>query len=320
MILGKFMPPHAGHLYLAHFARSFAPQLTVLICSLDSEPIDGALRYRWMRELLPDCQVCHIMDELPQEPADHPDFWQLWRQAIRQQLPTGPDFVFASEAYGWKLAEVLGARFIPVDIGRSLVPVSGTAIRNAPLKHWQFLPSCVRPYFVKRVCIFGPESTGKSIIAEKLAAHYNTVWVSEFARGLLESKSGRCDPDDIPLIARGQMAAEDALARQANRLLICDTDLVTTTIWSNVLFGSCPPWIEAEADRRQYDLYLLLDVDVPWIDDEQRYLPHARREFFERCESELRRRQRPYAVIRGSWEARFDQATAAIDQLLARSP
>jgi NadR type nicotinamide-nucleotide adenylyltransferase len=143
------------------------------------------------------------------------------------------------------------------------------------------------------------------------------VWVSEFARGLLDHKAGRCDPADIPVIARGQVAAEDAIARQADRVLFCDTDPLTTTIWSDVLFGDCPAWVRAEADRRTYDLYLLTDVDVPWVDDAQRYLPDRRREFFDRCEAELRKRGRRYVTVRGPWDERRTTAVAAVESLLA---
>jgi len=317
MILGKFLPPHLGHVHCVEFARRFVGRLTVLVCSLAREPIPGEERFRWMREMFPDCDVRHVTDELPQEPADHPDFWQLWHDAIRRRLPAGPDFVFASESYGTPLAAVLGARFIPVDPARVVVPVSGTAIRADPLAHWRFLPTCVRPYFVKRVCVFGPESTGKSTLARDLARHYGTVWVPEFARGLLDLKDGRCDPDDIPLIARGQPASEDALARQSNRVLICDTDVLTTTVWADLLFGHCPEWIKATADRRRYDLTLLTDVDVPWVDDGQRFFPDERRKQFDRFEAELRTHGRRYVRIAGSFPERFRQAVAAIDALLA---
>jgi nicotinamide riboside kinase len=84
--------------------------------------------------------------------------------------------------------------------------------------------------------------------------------VSEYARGLLDLKGGPCDFTDIPLIAKGQMAAENALVRQANKIIFCDTDLITTKIWSDVLFGQCPQWTEDEGNRRQYDLYLLLNI------------------------------------------------------------
>lgn len=270
-----------------------------------------------MRELFPQARIVHISDDLPQEPADHPQFWSIWRETVLRAAGEPIDWIFASENYGHRLAAEVGATFIPVDIDRTLMPVSGTAIRTQPFEHWPFIPECVRPYFVKRVCIFGPESAGKSTLARDLAAYFHTVYVSEFARGLLDPQQGVCKPDDIPLIARGQLAAEEALARRARRVLICDTDLLTTTIWSEVLFGSCPEWIRETASARQYDLYLLLDIDVPWIDDRQRFLPHARQSFFDRCEQTLWATGRPYHVIRGSWSERFTEACRHIEKLLS---
>jgi NadR type nicotinamide-nucleotide adenylyltransferase len=316
LVLGKFLPPHAGHQYLVQFAQNFVERLTVLVCSLPSEPIPGRLRYEWMRELFPAARIVHITDDLPQQPSEHPRFWDLWREIALQAAGEPLDFVFASEDYGQRLADEVGAKFIPVDPARELVPVSGTAIRERPLENWRFIPECVRPYFVKRVGIFGPESTGKSTLARDLAAHFQTAYVSEFARGLLDPQQGVCTVGDIPLIARGQAAAEDALARRANKVLFCDTDLLTTVIWSEVLFGDCPAWIRQAAAARSYDLYLLLDIDVPWVDDRQRYLPHARQQFFDRCRQALEADGRHYAIIRGDWNQRFDQACSHVASLL----
>lgn len=272
-----------------------------------------------MRELFPDQDVVHVTEVLPQEPAEDPRFWDIWRAVCRRACPEPVDVVFASEDYGWRLAEVLGARYVPVDHARALVPISGTRIRTDPLGHWDHLPEPTRAYFVRRVCLFGPESTGKSTLATALARRYRTVHVHEYARGLLDFKDGRCDPDDIPLIVRGQIAAEEALARQARRVLFCDTDPLTTTVWSHWLFGSCPSWARAEAARRHYHLTLLLDIDAPWVDDRQRFLGERaqRRAFFDRCRLALEQQQRPYVILRGSWDARFRGACAAVDALLA---
>lgn len=318
MILGKFMPPHLGHAYLADFARHFCDRLTILVCSIAREPVPGDLRFQWMREMFPTCDVVHIQEELPQEPCEHPQFWPLWTAAIRRVIPIGPDFIFASEPYGRQLADVLGAKFMPVDIARDLVPVSATAIRENPLGNWRFIPPAVRPYYVKRVCIFGPESTGKSTLARDLATHFDTVYASEYARPLLDLKAGQCDPADFPFIARGQLACEDALARQANRVLFCDTDLLTTTIWHERLVGPCPNWLLEQAAARAYDLYLLLDIDVPWVDDGQRFFnsPTDRQAFFQACENTLKFRGKRYVIIRGNWEERLAHAVREVNALL----
>lgn len=316
MLLGKFLPPHLGHVYLGEFAGRFVDRLTIVVCSLRREPIPGELRFRWMRELFPFDNVVHLTDELPQEPAEHPDFWQLWKAALSRVLPGRPDYVFASEPYGWRLAEELGAAFVPVDAARSAVPVSGTAVRTDPVANWDYIPRCVRPYFLKRVCVFGPESTGKTTLARRLAEHFGTAWVPEYARTLLEAKSSEVQDKDMERIARGQAASEDALARNAKRVLIADTDPLATLVWSDVLFGTVPLTVRELAEQRTADLYLLTDADVPWVADPVRYLPEGGRVFFDRCRAELDARGRRHVVIRGDWDERFRIAVAAVEELL----
>ena len=311
LVLGKFLPPHRGHLYLVDFARSFADQLTVVVGSLEREPIPGAVRHRWMSELFPTCRVVHLTDENPQLPEEHPDFWQIWRNSLERVAERPIDYLFASEEYGQRLAQELGAQFIPTGGLRSHVPTSGTQIRANPWRHWDDLPALVRPYFVGRISIFGPESTGKTTLARRLAEHFSTVWVPEYARTWLEYR-GEPRLQDMQVIARGQAAAEEALAAQANRLLFCDTDPAATQLWSQVLFGEVP-W---EGEPRSYHLTLLLAPDVPWVEDPVRYLPQGGEAFFERCQALLRRLDRPFTVLSGSWEERFSAAVAAVEELL----
>ncbi len=316
LVLGKFLPPHLGHQFLLDFAAAYVQDLTVLVGSLAREPIPGALRAEWVAEMCPRAHVIHVTDENPQEPHEHPEFWRIWTDTIRRQVPTGPDIVFSSEAYGDELARRLGARHVLVDRARDLVPISGTALRARPLTHWRYLPPVVRPYFAKRIVIFGPESTGKTTLARDLARHYDTVWVSEYARGYLNHKGARFEPDDFPLFVAGQHAAEDALARQANRVLFCDTDALTTVIFHRLFYGMAPDALVAAADSRRYDLYLVLDVDVPWVADPQRDTVGDRTALRDCYLDELDARNRPYVLIGGSWSDRFAAACRAVDEVL----
>ncbi len=316
MVLGKFMPLHAGHLYLIDFARAWADELAVVVGTMEGEPIPGALRHRWVQELRPQLQVLHLHKSLPQKPEEHPDFWRIWQESLLELLPWVPDLLFASEEYGQRLAEVLGAKFVPLE--RTLFDLSGTAIRADPWAHWAQLPEPVQSHYRRSVCIFGPESTGKSSLTAQLAREWKTIWVPEYARIHLEAQGGALSEADILLIAQGQRALEEALWPQAGPLLFCDTDLLSTVTWSEQLYGSCPAWILDEALNRAHHLYLLLDIDVPWIADPVRYLPDERRSFFERSRALLERYQLPYLILSGSWEARRQHALEAVAALNPR--
>jgi HTH-type transcriptional regulator, transcriptional repressor of NAD biosynthesis genes len=146
-LLGKFLPLHRGHMYLIDTARQQVDELTVLVCTLKREPIPGQLRYEWVKSLYPDVNVIHYAEDIPQTPDEHPDFWVIWHDLIRQYVPVGPDFVFSSEHYGDKLAEVLGARHICADLPRLKYPVSGTAVRENPKAMWGLIPPVVQDYY-----------------------------------------------------------------------------------------------------------------------------------------------------------------------------
>src|SRR5688500_11096658 len=164
LVLGKFLPYHAGHAHLIRSARASVDHLSVLVCSLPDDPIPGALRYRWVRDAHQDCDVVHVTDEVPQAPEEHPEFWPIWRSLIQRHVGD-VDAVFTSERYGERLAKELNATHTCVDIERRTYPVSGTAIRARPFAHWEFLPPAVRAHYALRIAIVGAESTGKTTLA-----------------------------------------------------------------------------------------------------------------------------------------------------------
>jgi NadR type nicotinamide-nucleotide adenylyltransferase len=324
LIIGKFLPPHRGHAFLIETALRQVDRLTVLVCSLEREPIPGERRVAWLREMFPTVDVRHHTDETPSWPHEHPRFWELWTASIRRHVPSGPDVVFSSEDYGDDLARRLGARHVLVDRERRAFAVSGQAIREDPVRHWDDVPECVRPELVHRVVIAGPESTGKTTLARELAGHFATAWAPEFARGHLDRKYGGavssppCREEDIPEIARGQLATEDEAARRSNGVLLCDTDLYATWFYAEEYFGTCPAWIRERARARRYDLHLLLGTDVPWVEDAQRDLPHRREGMREWLRTALDSDGRPWRPVRGPWEDRLRGAVAAIEPLYSR--
>jgi NadR type nicotinamide-nucleotide adenylyltransferase len=167
-----------------------------------------------------------------------------------------------------------------------------------------------------RIAIVGPESTGKSTLAEQLARHYHTVFVPEYAREYLNEIKRPYEAKDIVIISERQLKLEDKLAPKANKILICDTNLLVTKIWAEHKYGKCPVWIELQYKQRHYDFYLLCNIDIPWHADPQREHPHLREELFTVYKTELDKQPVPYSVISGLGETRLKNAIEIIDDLI----
>lgn len=171
-----------------------------------------------------------------------------------------------------------------------------------------------------RVAITGPESTGKSMLAGRLALYYQTVYVPEYARQYIDRLKRPYNKEDILKIARGQLRNEKKTGSTANRMLFCDTELIVTKIWSEVKYKTCDPWILNMIENHPYDLYLLCNIDLPWEEDPQREHPHMREHLFELYFDELMERQFPFAVISGIGEERLNNAIHVVDQMTGILP
>jgi len=174
---------------------------------------------------------------------------------------------------------------------------------------------------IVRVVLFGPESTGKTTLSRHLARHYNTVWVREYAREYLQDKWNNerktCENSDLIPIAIGQMKLENELAKKADRVLICDTDLLETKVYSEEFYGGfVNPDLEEAAIVNQYDLYLLTYIDTPWEKDDLRDRPEQRLEMFNAFENALKKYNRPYILLKGDKTTRLETAVKAIDKIL----
>ncbi|MGB5321891.1 MAG: ATP-binding protein, partial [Lutimonas sp.] len=156
---------------------------------------------------------------------------------------------------------------------------------------------------------------------ELLAKHYNTVWVAEYAREYLQDKWNNerktCEDADLIPIAKGQMALENKLALKADRLLICDTDLLETKVYSEEYYGGfVHPNLDKYALKNTYDLYLLTNIDTPWEADDLRDRPGQREEMYAAFEAALIKYKKPYIKLNGSIKNRLAVAISAIDKLL----
>jgi HTH-type transcriptional repressor of NAD biosynthesis genes len=171
----------------------------------------------------------------------------------------------------------------------------------------------------KRIVLFGPESTGKTTLAKKLAYHFQTSWVPEFAREYLEKKMVQtgeiCSYDDLYTIAIEQIKQENKLIKLANKYIFCDTNLVSTQVYSEVYFNKCDDRILTANKKNKYDLYLLTDIDIPWVKDLVRDKPNERKKMFRCFEDKLTAMNISFCTLSGNIQKRLNDAILHIENL-----
>lgn len=165
---------------------------------------------------------------------------------------------------------------------------------------------------MKRICLHGPESTGKSTLGTRLAAHLGCEVVPEYGRAYCEAHGTDIKMAELVQIAQTQDAMNRAAAARGGAVVLFDTDPLITAVWAEMMFGKRDAWFDAFTGYA--DQYLLLDIDLPFVDDGLRVYAKSeeRRRFFDLCKAELDQRRVRYALIRGEGEARFAAALAAI--------
>jgi len=183
---------------------------------------------------------------------------------------------------------------------------------------------------LKKIVILGPESTGKSTLCEQLAQHYETMWCPEFAREYLLSNGTNYEYEDLLTIAKGQLALEDEYSSTLERNslpmmeegghlpMFIDTDMYVMKVWSEFVFGKCHRFILDQIGERKYDLYLLCNTDLPWVEDELREYPelHTRKKLYSIYKDIMVNQPVPWVDISGDYDDRLRKGIAAIDTLL----
>jgi NadR type nicotinamide-nucleotide adenylyltransferase len=317
VVIGKFYPPHKGHHFLIETASSQCKELSVIVCWKPEQTVPVTVRLSCIREMHPDVTVVGVEDIL----AD--DDTLGWAAYTIQILGYAPEAVFTSEDYGEAYAKAMGATHIPVDRHRVKVPCSGTMIRENPLAFLDWVSPNIRAYYVRRICIVGAESTGKTTLAQKLSEHYRTNWVPEYGREYCSEKwkdgiiTDDWTSEEFIRIATEQIRTEDIAARSANKVLICDTDAFATSIWHERYLHKCSADVEAIANSRQYDLYILTGDEVPFVQDGLRDGEHIRHRMHNRFINALTQTNRPWVLVSGTLSERISQAVRCIDKILA---
>jgi NadR type nicotinamide-nucleotide adenylyltransferase len=184
---------------------------------------------------------------------------------------------------------------------------------------------------MKKIVVIGPESTGKSTLCEKLAAHYQTQWVKEYAREYLLKNGTEYSFENLLDVAKGQLSGEEAVINNRNvanlqhqtfnlQPIFIDTDMYVMKVWCEFVFGKCHHWILNRIVERKYDLYLLCNTDAPWVKDELREYPDliTRQKLYQHYKDIMVNQNVPWVDICGNYQERLEKAIAAVDALDGR--
>lgn len=320
VLIGKFMPPHKGHEYMIRFAKNYSNNVHVIVDCLNTQTISPEQRKQWIEEEINGITVHALQQFMPQEPNEHPDFWNIWKNAIYESIGGKPDVLVASMDYGWKLSEVLECDFIPVDIARESIPISATLIREDLFNNWEFLMDSVKASLVKKFCILGPESTGKSVIGKKVADHFKTIYVPEYAKTIIEKQNGVFLEKNVAEFSFAQLSAEKALAKFSNKIMVCDSSALTTQIYGELVFNKCFENLNDIINSHKYEHVFLFYPDTPYFSDTHRNVlenpEQQRHEIFNTFENKLKQHNISYTVIKGDFLQKEKQIITYIENYL----
>ncbi|MBL4806292.1 MAG: AAA family ATPase [Rhodobacteraceae bacterium] len=315
VILGKFMPPHEGHVALIRTATYLVDHLTIILAACNNDPIPPQVRKNWMENLFPKADVIlHIGD--PCVSTYGPE----WAGIIRKLHPDPIDRVIGSEAYVVDLAIALNAQHFILDPMWMAFPANSYDIREDPFANWKSIPGWVRPWYQKRLTLVGPESTGKSFMADFLATRFGGPYVPEYGRPYEKYRTpGDYRAEELHFILDGHLAHRTTLSMMAGPVLFEDTDPLLTAVWAEMLLGHSLDDLEARIELP--DHYLLLDANTPWEDDPLRYYgkQEVRNQFFDRIVAKLEKFGASYTLISGSFAEREAQAIKVVEKML-KSP
>lgn len=333
LIIGKFMPPHRGHELLIDIGLDLCSKLDVMVSGRTTDRIPVHDRVQWLRShfypkvsyTVPLTLQFHpdFHDDIPDPRVDADGtaldewYWDIWISRLKDRFGS-PDILLSSDIYGKRLARELGAKWIPVDPGRTSVPISATMIRGNPLEKFQFLIPTAKRGLSKTVALLGPESSGKTTLAKILAEYYQTAPVPEYGR-MFTDHYNKPTSDDFNTIVRAQhRMIEDA--RWHSPVVIADTEALTTYMWSTVYLPTPCELALTFAEKQNFDLYIVLSPNVTWVDDGTRMMePKAQRDqFFNSILKKLDEYGKNYVVVDDPhYAGRVNSAKKAVDNMLA---
>ena len=304
--VGKFNPPHLGHLHLIATAAQAVETLYVLVCHKDGQ-INATLRSSWLEAASPsNCRFVITNDDLPEAP-------EPWAERATSLIPETIDVAFTSEDYGDAWAAAMNAEHVCVDLERKTQPISASLIREKTVGKFAFLVPAAKAALCKRFVLAGPESSGKTTLAKALAEELGTAWVPEYGRLYCDGRglSNAWSVQEFSHIAQTQQQMFEALAHHANSgALIADTDALVTRVWQNRYLPNTPPIALPTVEH-----YYFVCDPVAWEQDGTRESEEHRDEMLSNTFNLIAEHNAAYTHLRGTHEERLQDALNVVNAL-----
>jgi len=325
-VFGKFLPFHKGHQAMIEFAVTKCDFLTVLICCSDKELIDGETRKKWIDETFEEkvyqnrleVKVYHYSEnELSSSSETSIEISKSWSIIFKELFPDY-NLLITSEKYGEMVANYMNIKHIEFDFTRQQTTISATSICQDLFQNWAFLPNSVKSYFVIKVVVLGTESTGKTVITEKLATHFDTSFVAETARDYI-FHSESFTYQDLEIVAQKHAQnIEKTVLESKMPLIFIDTDIYITKSYSVFTFDKELVVNEEIYESNKADLYIYLCNDCQYIQDGQRLTEEKRNELDTFHRQMLKKHNIDYIEINGNWNQRFEKAVQEVEKLITQ--
>ncbi|MDY6216227.1 multifunctional transcriptional regulator/nicotinamide-nucleotide adenylyltransferase/ribosylnicotinamide kinase NadR [Actinobacillus porcinus] len=340
VIFGKFYPVHTGHINMIYEAFSKVDELHVVVCTDTERDLKlfqeskmkrmptNQDRLRWMQQIFKyqkdQIFIHHLVEDgIP----SYPNGWEGWSSAVKNLLVSknvNPSIVFSSEVQDKEPYEkYLGLEVVLVDPQREFFNVSATKIRTNPFHYWKFIPKEVRPFFAKTIAILGGESSGKSVLVNKLATVFNTTSAWEYGREFVFEQLGGDEQamqySDYPQMALGHQKYVDYAVRHAHKVAFIDTDYITTQAFCIQYEGKPHPFLDSMIKEYPFDVTILLNNNTRWVNDGLRSLgsERQRQRFQQLLKKLLDKYNVPYIEITSpSYLARYNQAKEIVEKIL----
>lgn len=318
-VFGKFYPFHIGHQKMIEFALEKG-SVTVLVCAEEKEKIDGNIRKEWIKETFKDNKNLKVKvfkyneNDFPNTSVSDWEVSKIWSEVFKEYFKE-ENFLVTSEEYGEMLSVIMDVDHFMFDENRENIQISASKIREDLFKYWDFLPEAVQKYFALKVVFLGTESTGKTVMTNKISEYFKANKVSEAGRDLIQN-SKQFEFENLERVYTEHANRIEKVDHKESFLTLIDTDIHITKSYAEFIFGTKLNVPEEIIDKNKADLYLYSTKDAEYIQDGTRLEIDDRNKLDESHQNILKEDNIDFLEISGSWNDREKMAVDFIDKLI----